>query len=146
MSVSTLAAAAEWLVAADPDPDHARVWLSSTNIIMLPLGRQFEAVKVPERLGESVLAQGVDGPVIRDGGGRCYFFLVPVGTRERWAVDGTECLGDTCYLTIPVPARTYPPGPFWSQQPDGSGLLVDPVLLLDALSAAALVAPPGGAS
>lgn len=129
--VAETTAAAEWLAAADPDPEHARAWLGSATIVMLPLGSLFEAVKVEDTHADAL---GVPGPIIRDGGGRCRFYLVPVGTRATWDVDGIECLGDTCYLTVPVPARTAGPGPFWEQAPDGTGTLVDPVALAAALT------------
>ncbi|MDJ0460568.1 hypothetical protein [Streptomyces sp. H27-C3] len=129
MSTETPAAASAWLASADPDPTRARLWISQTSIVLLPLGRTFDAIKVPEHPAREAMATGIDGPVIRDPGGRVRYFLIPPGSAAGWSTPGTERLGDTSYLTVPAPAVMYPPGPHWVQPPDGSGTLVDPAAL-----------------
>lgn len=140
MSVSP----AEWLAKADPDPEHAKRWLSSARILLLPLGRLWDVVKVPRLRGLAAVEMGVDGPVIHDPAGQAVFFLVPVGTAIVWDVDGTVCLGDACYLATPVPVVKTPPGPHWLQAPDGSGQLVDPETLRDALTAVSMQSTVSG--
>ncbi|MFD3517690.1 hypothetical protein [Streptomyces sp. NPDC058657] len=129
-----VSAATAWLAAADPDPDHAARWLGSTTIVVLPTGRSFDAVKVPEHVGRRVQKAGVDGPVISDPAGQTMFFLVPPGTASRWEPTGDAvCLGLNSYLTVPVPEVTAAPGPHWIQPPAEEGQLVDPALLADLL-------------
>lgn len=119
---STIEAAAVWLAAADPDPAHAARWIGASRIILLPLGRRWSAVKVDGHDGLAAAA-AVSGPSIHDPAGQCVFFLVP--PRTVWDVAGTECLGENCWLTVPTPTVTEPPGPHWLFPPDGSGQLVN---------------------
>ncbi|WP_282695507.1 hypothetical protein [Streptomyces sp. CC208A] len=129
--LDTSGAASAWLAEADPDPEHAQRWLSSAKVVLLPLGRRWSAVKASETIGLPA-AQVLDvGPVIYEPAGRAVFFLVPVDT--QWDHPGTELLGDTTWLTVPVPTVTAPPGPHWLTPPDGSGRLVDPSALRVAL-------------
>ncbi|QKW06913.1 hypothetical protein HUT18_11440 [Streptomyces sp. NA04227] len=81
----------------------------------------------------------VPGPVIHDPGGQCVYFLVPPDA--DWVdVPGTELLAAACWLLIPAPERTNPPGPYWVRPPDGLGALVDPGRLRDALTGRAATA------
>lgn len=130
----TITAAEAWIARADPDAAHADVWLRSAKILLLPLGRVWSAVKVQEHDGLAAAAE-VPGPVIHDPAGRSVFFLVP--TNAGWGYPGTELLGDTCWLTVPAPSVTEPPGPHWISPPDGSGLLADVRQLRAALVARA---------
>ena len=106
--------------------------------MLLPLGRVWDAVKVPRRQGLAVVESGIEGPVIYDPAGQFVFFLVPPGTYVMWQLEGTSCLGDACWLSTPVPEVTHPPGPHWLQPPDGSGKLVDAEALRSALVTASL--------
>lgn len=142
MTSTELPAVSQWLATADPAPDRAALWLSHTGIVVLPLGRLFDAVKVSTDTGHEILAAGLDGPVICDPHPQAVYFLVPPGTAAEWPNDSTSaCLGDTAYLTIPVPARVTPPGPYWMQAPDGRGHLVEADALAELLAA---TAAPGG--
>lgn len=127
-----------WLAQADPDRDHAERWLSKARIVLLPLGRAWDAVKVPRRQGLAAVEMGIEGPVIYDPAGQSVFFLVAPGTYVTWQLEGTSCLGDACWLSTPVPEVTHPPGPHWLQPPDGSGQLVEAGTLRAALAAASL--------
>lgn len=134
MPVDASTAAREWLAAADPNPDHAHRWMGAVQIVLLPLGTMWDAVKAPSTLAMSAVRAGIlTGPIVADAG--ALFFLVPVGTHRTWNVIGTECLGTACYLATPAPERTSPPGPHWLQPPDGSGQLVDAAALRAALEA-----------
>lgn len=135
---ATLAAASEWLASADPDPGRAQLWMSQTRIVMLPLGSLFDAVRVPTAVGESIVDAGLEGPVVRDPRGSVDYFLVPPGTAGIWVtpkgVADVTCLGTATWLTVPSLPVTTPPGAHWIQAPDGSGQLVDPERLADALA------------
>ncbi|MGW6460421.1 hypothetical protein ACWF94_31615 [Streptomyces sp. NPDC055078] len=134
---------AAWLAQADPDPERAKRWLSSTRIVLLPIGRTWDAVKAPRIHGLAAVESGIDGPVISDPAGQTVFFLVPPGTSATWDLADTTCLGDACWLSVLVPAITAPPGPHWLQPPDGCGTLVTPDTLWAALTAAAELPPAG---
>lgn len=132
----TITPAEAWLAEADPDPVHAARWLQSAKVVLLPLGRRWAAVKVAEHDGLAAAAD-VAGPVMHDPAARAVYFLVAPDT--DWGLDGTEQLGDTCWLSVPVPSVTEPPGPHWISPPDGSGTLVDPRHLRAALVARAAI-------
>ncbi|MFI5755609.1 hypothetical protein [Streptomyces sp. NPDC051569] len=125
-----LDAATRWLCDADPDQDHARRWLATAKRTLLPLGRHWSAIRVADHEGLTA-ARTVTGPSIYDPAGRSVYFLVPVDT--TWTAPATELLGDTCYLTVPLPSVTEPPGPHWLRPPTGTGQLVDADLLQTAL-------------
>lgn len=125
----------QWLATADPDPEHAHRWWSAQRLAVLPLGRAWDAVKVPTARGERAIAAGIAGPVIADPAGGCLYFLVPPGTADVWTpVRGVEALGGACYLTVPSPDRTSGSGVHWRTLPDGSGTLVQTGPLRDALA------------
>lgn len=136
MLTETAAAARDWLAAADPQPAHAHRWWDAAEVVLLPLGSKWDAVQVGEHLARQALA-AVSGPVIHDPAAGNYIFLVPAGTSAAWDVVGAECLGVACWLTVPAPTRTAPPGLHWLRAPDGTGTLADPVALRAALGEAA---------
>lgn len=138
MRTQTAVAARRWLAEADPDPAHAHRWWEAQSVALLPVGKTWDVIKVPAAHGRRAIeTAGLVIPVIDEGrtGGHL-FFLVPVGTAAVWDLQGTVGLGDTAYLSVPVPTRNAPPGPYWLIPPDGSGLLADPVALHAALEAA----------
>lgn len=146
MNVHENRAIADWLAHAHPDPGRARAEWSRHGIALLPLGRRFDAVRVPaERIHAAVgcdrpatvaaaLAEWLHGPVIRDtrGDGRPYYVLVAptaawYGTEQR--------LGTDTYLGVPRP------GPLsllaaWVVPPEHPGNLCDPAHLRAFLSTA----------
>ncbi|MDF2271555.1 hypothetical protein P2Q00_39910 [Streptomyces coacervatus] len=106
--------AAQWLALAHPSPRAARgEWSSAAKLAVLPLGRTFDAVRIPEDVVHAAaqsdepsttgswLARHLSGPVIRDPGFRRYYVLVPPGTAQAWRARDTECLGDGTYLGVP---------------------------------------------
>lgn len=129
-------AAVEWLAAADPDPDHAERWWAAQGVALLPLGTNWEVVRVISRDSRTLAeCANVEGPVIHDPRGHAVYFLVPLGTARTWRMPGTECLSTACYLAVPALSRvTGARGPYWLQPPDGSGRLVDPETLASALT------------
>lgn len=138
MPVSSDAAAA-WLAEADPDRGRADRWLRSAGLALLPLGTRWSAVKVAEHDGLAAAAD-VDGPTIHDPIGRVVYFLVPVAAGQTWDCPRTELLGLACWLAVPAPRTTEPPGVHWVHPPDGSGRLVDAPALRAAISTRAVEA------
>lgn len=132
-------AASTWLAQADPSPDHAHRWWDARGIVLLPVGHKWDVVKVDARRAQQALADSsLTGPVISDGyydPGTAYF-LVPPRTSDIWDLDGTECLGDTCYLTVPAPDRVTGPGPHWIRPLEAPFGLTEPGRLRVALEAA----------
>lgn len=110
----------EWLASAHPSPDVARgEWISPAKLALIPLGRAFEAVRLPERIVHRAVAcadpYGVSdrlarclggGPVIHDRGFRRYYALVPPGSARAWCEPTAECLTEGTYLGVPRVDRT----------------------------------------
>ncbi|MEV3872949.1 hypothetical protein [Streptomyces sp. NPDC049906] len=137
------AAAAEWLLAAAPQPDATR-WEWERNplgVVLLPAGRVWDVLILPGELGHptlDVLLRLIDrpGPVLTDfGDGRIGFF-VPPGTVGRWLGTGARGVGRGTWIVVPYPGRVA--GRVrWLVPPDGTGTLTDPILLELALHEAA---------
>nr|WP_240982764.1 hypothetical protein [Streptomyces sp. S3(2020)] len=114
---------------------------------MIPLGRTFDAVRLPGAIVhaaaqsnepctiDACLAKYVCGPVIHDPGGRRYYALVPPGTALEWTAQGTKCLSQGTYLGVPradhteLNERTW--ASYWSVPMPRPGHLCNP---LDVLS------------
>lgn len=104
-----------WLASAHPSPDTVRrEWSSAAKLVLIPLGRAFDAVRLPDRIVHGAvgsedpavasdrLAQCLGGgPVIHDPGFRRYYALVPVGTSQTWLTPLADCLGEGTYLGVP---------------------------------------------
>ncbi|GAA2149580.1 hypothetical protein GCM10009760_42930 [Kitasatospora kazusensis] len=143
--------AADWLAAAAADPEACRREWERTGcgVTLLPAGRLWDVLLVPGALGHLTLAAlaglpGGGGPVFADFGDENIGFLVPVGTAARWIGTGVRGAGYGTWVVIPHPAgRTRDAGPDggrgvrWLLPPDGSGALIEPVLLELALHEAA---------
>ncbi|MFI9772083.1 hypothetical protein ACIHJG_35260 [Streptomyces sp. NPDC052415] len=94
-------------------------WDSETRLALLPLGRIFDAVRIPVAVAHRAFA-GHDvsvvcrrmarhlhgGPVIHDPEGRRYYALVPPGTARDWQAPAAQCLGEGTYLGVPHPTLT----------------------------------------
>jgi hypothetical protein len=120
---------AEWLAAAGDDPRTAHDgWESAAGISVLPLGRLFDAVRVPDdtihhaagssdpaEVSERLAAYLPGGAVIHDPIHRRYYCLTPPGTTSSWAATTAECLGAGTHLGVPHPDRTtpHPHDPYW---------------------------------
>ncbi|MEU9129099.1 hypothetical protein AB0D08_13505 [Kitasatospora sp. NPDC048540] len=139
-------AALRWLATATTDPDHShRHWARSTAATLLvPAGRSWDLLSVPDTLGRPALdvLHRLDdlhrnpgrGPALAHTGRTG--FLVPVGTASRWFGTGVKVAGPGLWTALPHPARPRP-ALHWLVPPDGSGRLVDPALLELALHDAA---------
>ncbi|WP_328876261.1 hypothetical protein OHT76_42795 [Streptomyces sp. NBC_00287] len=110
----------EWLASAHPSPAAPhREWSSAARLALIPLGRLFDAVRIPAAVAHhafashdvSVVARRLarhmqGGPVIHDPDGRRYYALVPPGTAKEWRAPAAQCLGEGTYLGVPRPDLT----------------------------------------
>ncbi|MYR28611.1 MULTISPECIES: hypothetical protein [unclassified Streptomyces] len=124
--------ATAWLMQADPNPAHARTWMTCAGSVVLPVGRAWAAIRMPEHAALAVAGAGLSGPICHHPPGRSVYFLVPVDA--TWSGPGT-LLDDTHWLALPAPRVIAPPGAYWVQPPDGTGTLVSPERLASALAA-----------
>ncbi|MEU1149576.1 hypothetical protein ACFYO9_33505 [Streptomyces sp. NPDC005863] len=141
-------AISDWLARSLQEPAQAwREW-AATGVALLPCGRRFDAVRLPERLVHSAvrstdpkvvaarLTQSLDGPVIYDGRtmGGTYYTLTRRRRKGTWRhQDVAPWLGVDFYLGVPRLNRTEPPGTHWVVAPRFEGDLCEP-LAVKALS------------
>ncbi|MBC2902506.1 hypothetical protein [Streptomyces cupreus] len=109
-----------WLASAHASPAAVRRgWDTTARLALVPLGRLFDAVRVPAAVAhqafashdQSVVARRLarhlhGGPVIHDPAGRRYYALVPPGTSQEWRAPAVQCLGEGTYLGVPRPELT----------------------------------------
>ncbi|MEI5100499.1 hypothetical protein RB200_20665 [Streptomyces sp. PmtG] len=139
-------AIADWLAGADPDP--GRVWKEwgERSVALLPLGRRFDALRVPaERVHAAVgseapkavaeaLVTWLEGPVIRDLRSPLgpYYVLIPPDA--HW--DGPEeRLSTHTLLGVPRPGHLSLLT-CWVVPPHAPGALCDPAHLRTLLTLA----------
>jgi hypothetical protein len=133
--------AMEWLAAAATDPrDCKRGWQGYEGIAVLPCGRFWDVLSVPEELGVPALdallcIPQAPGPVLADTGARRVGFFLPPDPEGRWVGSDVRYLGKGAWITVPAPYRT--PGRFrWLVPPDGTGTLFVPAAVELALQQA----------
>ncbi|MFI6567111.1 hypothetical protein [Streptomyces sp. NPDC050534] len=117
-----------WLATAHPTPERAYLEWSEQGVALLPLGRRFNAIRIPGRLIHAaagsdapdqvsrMLRDTLDGPVIHDhlSVGPAYYALGPHGRHIAWpGGNDTPLLSAGVYLGVPALERTTPPGTFW---------------------------------
>lgn len=135
--------AVEWLASAASDPEACR-WEWERNplgVALLPAGRLWDVLILPDRLGDRARAAlvgiaGPPGPVLADLGERRLGFFVPPGTAGRWADTGVRGAGYGTWIVVPYPGRSTS-RLRWVVPPDGTGRLTDPVALEAAIQEAA---------
>lgn len=135
-----------WLARTHPIPEQAHAEWVRHGVALLPLGRRFDAIRVPAaRIHAAVssseaetvaaaLAAWLDGPVFRDTrySGGPYYVLVPAGA--PW--DGKEeHLGAGTYLGVPRIGDLAMLA-VWVVQPKFAGDVVHPAHLAALLAAA----------
>lgn len=104
----------DWLASAHPSPSQVHEeWSSPAQLALIPLGRRFDAVRIPGEVVHAVvesdepsivgtwLAECLGGPVIHDPGFRRYYALVPPSTVQLWTARAAECLGGDAFLGVP---------------------------------------------
>ncbi|GAA0900173.1 MULTISPECIES: hypothetical protein [Streptomyces violaceusniger group] len=115
----------------------------------LPTGTWWDAVRVPENIGEHAL--GVlgarSGAVIKDRCNTLYWLIAP-GSAATWNLYRVHVLGAVegvaTYLGVPPVDRLTPPGSHWRVPFTRDGYLTDPRLLYKALIRALLSAAGDG--
>ncbi|WP_031090386.1 hypothetical protein [Streptomyces sp. NRRL WC-3549] len=143
MAATGAKAAIDWLVSVAPDPDACRrEWeRDPLGIALLPAGRRWDVLAVPAVLGYPTLdvltrLVSAPGPVLAGFGDSRMGFFVPPGTASGWLGTGVRGIGRDSWIAVPRPGRAAGAAR-WLVLPDGSGTLVDPVLLELALHEAA---------
>jgi hypothetical protein len=133
--------ATEWLAAAATDPrDCKRRWQGYQGIAVLPCGRFWDVLSVPEELGVRALdallcIPQAPGPVLADTVARRVGFFLPPDPEGRWVGSDVRYLGRGAWITVPAPRPT--PGRFrWLVSPDGTGTLFVPAAVELALQQA----------
>ncbi|MFD9905649.1 hypothetical protein [Streptomyces sp. NPDC059063] len=112
-----LLAAAQWLAEADPHPRNVWADWERHGVALLPLGRRFDAIRVPaDRVHDvvggdesqtvaKVLRAWLDGPVIRDFRSSMGPYYVLIAPGADW--DGpAERLTTGTYLGVPRPGHS----------------------------------------
>ncbi|MFD9204288.1 hypothetical protein ACFWDP_39255, partial [Streptomyces anthocyanicus] len=109
-----------------------------SGITMLPAGRLWDVVIIPEVLGLPVAGVLEDlpllrpGPVLWDAQRHQVGFFVPPGTTAHCLCTGGRCAGEGAWVTAPAPHHRW--GPLrWLVAPDGAGTLNRPEVLADTL-------------
>ncbi|WAZ18996.1 hypothetical protein STRCI_008666 [Streptomyces cinnabarinus] len=111
-----------WLASAHPSPATPYgEWDGEARLALIPLGRRFDAVRIPAAVAHHAFASHdlpvvarrmarhlCGGPVIHDPAGSRYYALVPPGTAPHWRAPAAQCLGEGTYLGVPRPDLTEP--------------------------------------
>lgn len=128
---------ATWLAAADPHPDTVHAAWAQQGLALIPLGRRFDAIRVPaERVHAAVgsaepeavaafLADWLDGPVIRDVRSAFGPYYVLVATDAAWH-GAEERLSTNTLLGVPRPGDPLTTLTRWVVPPSAPGDLCDP--------------------
>jgi hypothetical protein len=125
-----------WLATTHKVPSRAYTEWTDQGVALLPLGRRFNAIRIPgdllhaathssapERVAQT-MRDMLDGPVIHDHltTGPTYYALVPYRPRTPWlGANDTPLLGPDTYLGIPALEHTTPPGTYWVTPPRHRG-------------------------
>ncbi|APY87767.1 hypothetical protein DCW30_34420 [Streptomyces alfalfae] len=131
---------AAWLAHAQEGSEQAWLEWETRGVALLPLGRRFDAVRMPEPLVYAaldttepqevarLLTQVLAGPVIYDGrtmGGTYYALVRPREQTDEpraWKHEvAAPLLSDGTFLGVPRLDRTQPPGTHWVVPPAFEG-------------------------
>ncbi|ATL28478.1 hypothetical protein [Streptomyces formicae] len=138
-SPELVSAVTDWFARAHQAPGQARHEWSDTGVALLPLGKRFDAVRMPDALVHAAvgstepdtiaarLGQSLRGPVIYDRTlGGTYYALTRPTERSRWRYqDIAPRLGVATHLGVPRLTRTEPPGTYWVVLPQFAGDLCE---------------------
>lgn len=121
---------ARWLASACDDPTAClREWrLSERGVALLPAGRLWDALAVPEMLGHSLLnaysrcGHPTAGPVLRNSRRQELVLLMTPGSPATRLERAARYLTTGTWLAVPDPGRKVA-GLSWLVPPDGSGTL-----------------------
>ncbi|MFF5923710.1 hypothetical protein ACFY8C_36125 [Streptomyces flavochromogenes] len=122
-----------WLASVCDDPAVClSEWrLSERGVVLLPAGRLWDALAVPEALGHSLLnavarcGRSTTGPVLRDSRRRELLLLMTPGSPVTRPGRAARYLTTGTWLAVPDPGRRVT-GLSWLVPPDGRGTLFSP--------------------
>ncbi|MFD4631432.1 hypothetical protein ACFVYR_21335 [Streptomyces sp. NPDC058284] len=129
----------DWLARAQAEPRQAyREW-TGCGVALLPLGRRFNAVRLPARLVHAgvgtadpdvvtaTLTELLHGPVIHNSPLQTYHALLEPYPPHRWAyAHVAPMLGTGQFLGVPAADLTGPTGLHWAVRPHAVGALCSP--------------------
>lgn len=132
---------ARWLASACDDPTVClREWrLSERGVVLLPAGRLWDALAVPETLGHHLLnavtrcGQPTTGPVLRNSRRQELVLLMTPGSPATRLERAARYLTTGTWLAVPDPGRRVA-GLSWLIPPDGRGTLFSPMDVYPALA------------
>ncbi|MDX2851667.1 hypothetical protein [Actinacidiphila glaucinigra] len=139
--------AMEWLAAAAADPRACkREWEhGESGTVLLPAGRFWDVLVVPEDLGLLALdallrlPRTEPGPTLADTASHRVGFFLPPDPVSRWVGTGIRYAGRGAWIAVPPPNRAA--GALrWLVPPDGTGTLHTPTSVELALFQAAVAA------
>lgn len=128
--------AMEWLAASATDPQACkREWAhGETGTVLLPAGRFWDVLSVPEELGLLALDALLriplpkPGPTLADFTAHRIGFFLPPDPMTSWIGRGIRYAGEGAWISVPAPCRAA--GSLqWLVPPDGSGALHLPTAL-----------------
>ncbi|MFI9588435.1 bifunctional DNA primase/polymerase [Streptomyces sp. NPDC052236] len=128
--------APEWLAAAATDPEACkREWAHGENgTVLLPAGRFWGVLSVPEELGLLALDTLLriplprPGPTLADLASHRLGFFLPPDPVTAWLGRGIRYVGEGAWIAVPPPHRAT--GTLrWLVPPDGNGALHLPTAL-----------------
>ncbi|WP_419994511.1 hypothetical protein [Streptomyces boninensis] len=116
--------------------DHAPATDGPSGTSIVAAGIEWDAVKVPRRLGLRALKLlEVTGPVAVDPGAvePMLYFLVPPGSTAGCRFQHMVVLGRGAHVVLPPHERLAPPGPYWLIPPADGRQHTDAAALRQAL-------------
>lgn len=134
--------ASRWLASAGDDPAGClREWRTGLQgVVLLPAGRMWDALAVPEILGRSLLSaiarsgHAAMGPVLFDSRRQELVLLTASSSPPPTRLPRTaRYLTSGRWLAVPAPARMVT-GLSWLLPPDGTGRLFSPTAVYPLLS------------
>ncbi|GGT80408.1 hypothetical protein GCM10010272_26010 [Streptomyces lateritius] len=132
---------ARWLASACDDPTTClREWrLSERGVVLLPAGRLWDALAVPETLGHGLLnavarrGHPTTGPVLRNSRRQELVLLMSPGSTATRLEKAARYLTTETWLAVPDPGRKVAELS-WLVPPDGKGTLFSPTDVYPALT------------
>ncbi|MFD7324003.1 hypothetical protein ACFV9D_23350 [Streptomyces sp. NPDC059875] len=133
---------ARWLASACDDPAGClREWqVGQQGVVLVPAGRVWDALAVPEMLGRSLLnavarsGHPATGPVLVDSRRQELVLLMDPGSPPARLDRAARYLTSGTWLAIPDPGRRKVTGLSWLVPPDGKGTLFSPTDLYPSLT------------
>ncbi|MFJ3674005.1 hypothetical protein ACIPSE_46980 [Streptomyces sp. NPDC090106] len=94
----------------------AKEMLTAAGLRLVPVGVEWDAVKVQRHLGIRAIELIDDPGAVAVDPTRpepVLYFFVPAGSAALWDVPETQALGTNSHMVLPQEYRHAPPGPYW---------------------------------